>query len=244
MKGDAAARQNRFDRVALLARTAVDQKVGVLVLLEGANLPGIKRVAGRLARILDPRHFRVERLAEKWTGAHALLHPYWNTLPRFGEVVIHEHAYYHELSAQDPRRRVRERAAEDIVGFEETLSADGYAIIKVFFDRDRRSLKQDVQDLKRHVRQLIRGRLNRITARYADYTDNMISLIRATDRPNARWLHAPAAGSPREVEESVLEHLIAVLETRLQTDSRAAVAAFDQAMQERREKRRATDGPT
>ena len=237
-------KQNLFDRIGLLARTAAEKKMGVLILLEGVNLPGIKRMAGRLARILDPRHFHVERIPEQDSGRATLtlLHPYWCALPRFGDFVIHEHAYYHQVASKKSGRKERDRVAADIVGFETTLANDKYVIIKVFFDRDRRGLRRDYQALKRHVRRLIRDRLGRITSRYADYSEAMTQLIRATDRPEARWFHAPAAGTLKDMEDDVLKHLIHVLETRLATDSRAAVQEFDQAMQARREKRRSADG--
>ena len=243
MSLDKEERQNQYDRLSLLARAAAEKKVGVLLLLEGPNLPGIKRLAARMARIMDPRHFRVERIPERDSGRGtlSLLHPYWIALPRFGDVVIHEQAYYHQLASGKARRKDLERIAGDIVGFETTLAEDNYVVMKVFFDRDERDIEHDFRSLKRHVRKLIRDRLHRITSRYADYTAAMTHLIHATDRPQARWFHAPAAGTLAEMEEDVLNHFIHILELRLATDSRAAVREFEEAMSLRREKRVSSD---
>lgn len=239
--------QQLFDRVAFLVRSAAQQKAGILIYLEGANLPAIKRIAKRLARILDPRHFRVLRIPQRRTsrGALTMLQPYWVSLPAYGDTVIHEHSYYHSLALVGDSKKSRiEAVTDEIRAFESTLAADKYVIVKLLLDSDPQGLKEHFSDLKRHVRRLIKERFKAISKGYDSYTTTLHKLVALTDQPGARWFQPPPKKDLTTLERSVLEHLVATLEERLGVDSMAGVEDFDRAMEERRRKRSEANVPS
>ena len=230
---------DRRDRVALLFRKATEMKVGTLILMEGVDLPSIKRLGKLFAKIPDPRHYHAVR-PRGFEKNRPLLYEYWAELPRHGDLALYEHSYYYALARRIRggkfKGRALKRALSEFQSFETTLENNGYLVIKLNLERGRKALRKDFEKKydKKPEGKIVRKRFRRFLDGYKKYTEIYADLRERSESTGTPWF-SPKTGDKRELEASVLDFLIEYLEQKLGCDSLAEVREFDEAMRKVRE---------
>ncbi len=225
--------QEEEDRIALLFRTASDRKKRTLIICEGANLLLMKKFISEMNQILDPRHSRLLR-PEKKPRAHGLpfLHRYWLHLPQGGDLLICEHAYYHDLIRLSLRSEVKGRRRAELVreiaDFEDDIANDGTQLIKFHFPISPAKLRQDFEKkISGTYREEIMKKRYRLLLESSPKYQSLFERLRLeiAGRP---WI---SITPPRaEGLERARVALIEIMENALEIDSGAAVRNFDEAM--------------
>ena len=235
--------------MGLLFRNASERKLGVIILMDGTNLPGIKRISNRLSRILDPRHFEVpEQPPAAFQENQPPLTYFWRVLPRRGNAQLIERSYYHYLTGEILRKRTKKKTVkkylQDFQSFEKTLNQNDYIVIKIFLHKPKHRLrkryKEDIQGSPRE--KLLGKRMKHAFKNYKRYTRVFGYLRDESAGHSAPWFIPPPYSTKKVTEAAVLDYLIATLEKKMQVDSNAEVVKFDQAMSNMRKlKTRAGD---
>ena len=115
-----------------------EQKVPVLVLLEGWGTAGKGYCIGQIIENIDPRHFKVESMERKTGGgrAQAVLYRHFTRIPEAGKFVfldsgwmdeVVEERLHGELSEEKYAKRI-----ESVRRFERQLTDNGYLVMKFF----------------------------------------------------------------------------------------------------------------
>ena len=132
-KGKLGRLQGRLNE---LSRKASAQKVGVILLFEGADAAGKGGVIRRLLPALDARHCRVIQIAAPTDeeGAHHYLWRFWRHLPRLGRFTIYDRSWYGRVLVERVEGFASEqgwmRAYKEINDFEEQLVDFGIVLLK------------------------------------------------------------------------------------------------------------------
>ncbi len=113
-------------------------KAGIpsIILFEGWDAAGKGTTIATLTQRLDPRGFKLYpiRGARTYEKMHPWLWRFWLKLPNYGEMAIFDRSWYGRLLVErveglTPKREWR-KAYRDIVDFEQTITADGYVLVK------------------------------------------------------------------------------------------------------------------
>lgn len=225
--------QEEQDRIALLFRTASDRKKRTLVICEGANLLLMKKFISEMNQILDPRHARLLR-PEKKPRPYGLpfLYRYWLHLPPGGDLLVCEHAYYHDLIrlvlGGDINGRRRGEIVREIAAFEEDIVNDGTQLIKFHFPISPAKLRQDFEKkIAGTFREDIMKKRYRLLLESSPKYQTLFERLRLeiSGRP---WV---SITPPRaEGLQAARRALISTMEKTLEIDSGSAVRNFDEAM--------------
>ena len=113
-------------------------KAGIpsIILFEGWDAAGKGTTIATLTQRLDPRGFKLYpiRGARTYEKMHPWLWRFWLKLPNYGEMAIFDRSWYGRVLVErveglTPKREWR-KAYRDIVDFEQTITADGYVLVK------------------------------------------------------------------------------------------------------------------
>lgn len=236
--------QERRDRVSLLFREAFARRRATVLICEGAHLVGMKRIIARLAHILDPRHYRVA-----WHDTdpgdlkrRPFLLPYWRSLPALGDLLILERSYYYDLVRGRALSKIgKKRGAQmlaEINDFERSLYQNDYRVMKIALDRAEKKVEKDYKksrSKKNDPISLLARDFEFYLKKFDKFEKNLNETIEATNRYQAPWFRPPAGGYS-ELEEGVLNFLIARLEEDLDVNSLEEVKRFDDAMNAMRDR--------
>ncbi|MBI3396421.1 MAG: hypothetical protein HY042_11340 [Spirochaetia bacterium] len=241
-----APEQESRDRIALLFRAAAERKKSVLLLCEGADLLAIKRFISQMNQILDPRHYRVMRSTGVVSEGRPFLHRYWVNLPPGGDLLICEHAYYHELilglvTGDIGRKRYRE-LLQEVRFFEEDMAADGLLLLKFLFPGSPWKIRRDFQKKisGTHREPILRKRYKAVIESSPRYQEHLHELTGSGE--GAAWTII-AEDAPDGMAERARDAVLSHLEKHLEIDSLSAVRSFDEAMDFMR-RRSGGDGTT
>jgi polyphosphate kinase 2 (PPK2 family) len=115
-----------------------DGRIGppLLILFEGWDAAGKGGAIRRLTALLDPRHYRVREFAAptEREKRHHFLWRFSSEVPGRGGMVVFDRTWYGRVLVERVEgfatKPEWKRAYKDIVGIEESLSADGTVIVK------------------------------------------------------------------------------------------------------------------
>ena len=125
-------------KFSALQREAKAKGLSVMIIFEGWGASGKGTMINRLIQPLDPRGFKVytiqpENEEEKM---HPCLWRFWTRTPEKGRIHIFDRSWYRRVSTeqmdQPVSKREMENAYQQILSFEEQLTADGTLVIKFF----------------------------------------------------------------------------------------------------------------
>jgi len=113
-------------------------KAGIpsIILFEGWDAAGKGTTVATLTQRLDPRGFKLYpiRGARTYEKMRPWLWRFWLKLPNYGEMAIFDRSWYGRVLVErveglTPKREWR-KAYRDIVDFEQTITDDGYVLVK------------------------------------------------------------------------------------------------------------------
>src|SRR5690242_3245381 len=125
-------------RLVLGGLIGKDPRIGppVCVVFEGWDASGKGGAIKRLVAPLDPRHVRVSQFAAPTYDEkrHHFLQRFWAVLPGFGGMAVLDRSWYGRVLVERVEGFATgeqwERAYDEIIEFERTLTAEGMILIK------------------------------------------------------------------------------------------------------------------
>ena len=228
-KKDALARleaaQQRLLRLRLLLGGQLgEHKIGppLCVLFEGWDASGKGGAIKRLVAPLDPRHVRVSQFAAPTYDEkrHHFLQRFWVVLPGWGGMTVLDRSWYGRVLVERVEgfatAKQWNRAYDEIVEFERTLTAEGMILVKFWMhvspEEQLRRFEDRAQDPLRSWKLTDEDWRNR--DRRSDYEDAIEDMITKTDKKRAPW-KIVAGDSKPYARVAVVEHVCHTLETAL-----------------------------
>ncbi|MCG7854831.1 MAG: polyphosphate:AMP phosphotransferase [Methanoregulaceae archaeon] len=182
-------------RLGVLQRALWDQRVPILIIVEGWNASGITMVIDELIRFLDPRGFSIHSIGSPndEERARPLLWRFWIRTPARGRMAIFARSWYsrslaEQASGIDWKSRIR-HSIEDINSFERQLTDDGAVILKFFLHISKEEQKRRLEEREKDALtswMITQGDWD-FHHHYDDYLPIIGQYIRGTDRPYAPW---------------------------------------------------------
>ncbi len=133
-----------------------DQKLPIVVVLEGWAAAGKGALVRKMVQYMDPRSFTVHPIwpPTEQERYYPFLWRFWQRLPARGNLGVFYHSWYTHVLED----RLFERVAEnripnlfrDISAFERQLFDDGVAIVKYWIHLSRQELKNRLKDYAEH----------------------------------------------------------------------------------------------
>jgi polyphosphate:AMP phosphotransferase len=184
-----------YPRLGVLQRALWDQRVPIIIIVEGWNASGITMVIDELIRFLDPRGFSIHSIGSPndEERARPLLWRFWIRTPARGRMAIFARSWYsrslaEQASGIDWKSRIR-HSIEDITTFERQLTDDGAVILKFFLHISKEEQKRRLEEREKDALtswMITQGDWD-FHHHYDDYLPIIGQYIRGTDRPCAPW---------------------------------------------------------
>lgn len=131
-----------------LQRECKELGIPVMIAFEGYGAAGKGVQIGELIKALDPRGFEVHavKTETKEERLHPFLWRFWTKMPAKGRIAIYDSSWYRTVLVDRFDKKTEkekvEREFASICSFEEQLTADGMAIIKIFLAIDKEEQKK------------------------------------------------------------------------------------------------------
>ena len=178
-----------------LQQSIKSSKLPVMIVFEGFGGAGKGDVINSLISELDPRFFDViSNLPLDCSGNNKpFLYRYWRDIPSYGIISILNRSWYQQTVNQcfedEISKKQLEKRYESIKTFERQLSDDGYLIIKIFLNIDKKEqhkrfeklLNSDVTSWRVNEKDI---KHNRNFDKYSEIFDN---LLEKTSTVYAPW---------------------------------------------------------
>ena len=197
------------------------------VVFEGWDASGKGGAIKRLVGPLDPRHVRVAQFAAPTYDEkrHHFLWRFWPVLPGWGGMAVLDRSWYGRVLVERVEGFATdeqwERAYDEIVEFERTLTAEGMTIVKFWMhlseDEQLARFESRANDPLRSWKLTDEDWRNR--KRRPQYEVAVEEMLRRTDHPNAPW-HVVAGDDKRTARVTVVETVCAAVEEALQAQGR------------------------
>ena len=135
-------------RIGELQRQLRDEKIPVIIVIEGWNASGITMTIQELVRHLDPRGFTLSSIGSPagQERTHPLMWRFWNRIPAAGRIAIFARSWYSRALAEETCSPGWERRVDRVIctinRFERNLSDDGTIIIKIFLHISKKEQKK------------------------------------------------------------------------------------------------------
>jgi len=209
-----------------LQQAVFQHRIPVMVVLEGFAGAGKGQIISVLSERLDPRGLRVVPVTPPRTldQQYPWMRRFWLRVPAYGQVVVYDASWYRRVLIDRLTGAVRKRewraAYDDILDFEQQMTADGTVLIKFWLALSKRTQRKrfakrlddpltawqvDDEDAAEH------DRYKRF-ARYAEQARER------THRPHAPWFEVDAEDK-YAARLSVMQTIIHTLEGRLGKDA-------------------------
>ncbi len=210
-----------YPRLGVLQRLLWDQRVPIIIVVEGWNASGITMVIDELIRFLDPRGFSLHSIGSPTDEERTrpLLWRFWIRTPARGRMAIFARSWYsrslaEQASGIDWKSRIR-HSIEDINRFERQLADDGAVILKFFLHISKEEQKRRLEEREKDALtswMITQGDWD-FHHHYDSYRPIIEHYIRGTDRPYAPWT-AVGATDPNQTRLRVYTTVIRRLEKK------------------------------
>lgn len=139
--------------VSMLQRECKELGIPIMIAFEGYDAAGKGVQISELIKALDPRGFEVH--AVKTETEEEKLHPFlwrfWTKMPPKGRIAIYDSSWYRKVLIDRFDRKTKkdelEKTYASICAFEEQLTSDGMALIKIFLTIDKKEQKKRFRKL-------------------------------------------------------------------------------------------------
>ena len=213
------------DRLYDLQKACWDAGIPSVIVFEGWDAAGKGTSINQLGQRLDPRGFKLHAIQAPRTYETHMpwLWRFWLRLPNYGEMAIFDRSWYGRVLVErveglTPNEEWR-RAYRDVVGFERTITDDGYVVIKFFLHV---SKKEQLRRFKRLERDPLRSWHVRSEdwehhRKYDQYVLAIEEMLERTDTEWAPWTIVAATDrrwAPVRIFETIVWRLEEALDKR------------------------------
>ena len=143
-------------RLSILQRTLREQKIPVIIVIEGWNASGITMAIHEIVHALDPRGytlFKIDRPTEE-ERAHPFLWRFWLRIPPKGRITLFARSWYTRVIAEETHKPSWEKSLKNRVHqintFERQLADDGTVILKFFLHISKAEQKSRLEQRERN----------------------------------------------------------------------------------------------
>jgi AMP-polyphosphate phosphotransferase len=209
-------------RLYALQQAVFRHKVPVLVVLEGWAAAGKGGVISLLAEQLDPRGMRVVPVlpARPDEQRYPWLRRYWLNVPAAGQIVIFDSSWYRRVLIErltgEAHRSEWQAAYQDIVDFEQMLTADGVVLLKFWLHISKKTQRRRIETLldSKLTRWQVDEEDQAQHKAYRRYYKLVEIALARTEAPAAAW-NLVEATDKAFAQLKVLETVVNALEQRL-----------------------------
>ena len=211
-------------RSALAARQQVikEKKLPVIIMVEGWSAAGKGSAISSTIRFMDPRFFKVYNMdkisEEEWR--RPFLYRYAVKMPGQGQIAFFDGSYLDEavkdyLSGIIGKKEY-ERTMTSILNYERSMTDNGYLIIKVFLNVDRKTQKKRLKALKDSKNTAWRVTDEDIwqNDNYELFANTYEEARTATQTEDCPW-NVIEVGNERDVEGDLLSIITHAIDNRL-----------------------------
>lgn len=177
--------------LASYQRICVDEKIPVIIMIDGWESSGRGYVMNRLVRQLDAKHYDVsifKRFEKK--NKYTYTHPFWKRLPGKGDFQIFDCSMYHDLlndlKSDNELDKIR---IKQIMILEKMLYDDHTIILKFFLHQSKKRQKEAIEDhlSNKYKEFLVSSEDINQNKEYDKYLEHFNSIINQTDFSWAPW---------------------------------------------------------
>ncbi len=152
--GEVEARLEELRAALATKQTLIkENKLPVLVILEGWGAAGKGSVLGKIIRNIDPRFFKVATMGEKSEDdlRKPFLYRHFAKIPEAGKYQFLDGGWMEEVTGEYLSKKLSDREyqgrIESIRNFERQLTDNGYLVLKFFFHIDEKEQKKRIKKL-------------------------------------------------------------------------------------------------
>ena len=182
--------------LSLLQTSYVKRGYRGVVVLEGWDAAGKGGLVRRMGWCVDPRYFRVWSIGapkdherrEHW------IKRFWDKVPQDGHIAVFDRSWYGRVLVERIEGYAEEgdwrRAYSEITAFEQTLTDEGYRLVKLFLDISPETQLKRFQErfANPEKRWKITEEDLRNRARWHLYEEAYAEMLEKTSGPSAPWL--------------------------------------------------------
>ena len=183
------------ERLGILQRMLFDQKVPVMIVIEGWNTAGITMAVHEIVHALDPRGYAlhaIEKPAQE-ERARPFLWRFWLRTPPRGRIALFARSWYSRAISEEMQKHTWEKSLksriDQINTFERQLHDDGTVIIKFFLHISKEEQKMRLEERERNplTAWLVTPAIWNIHRHYDDSLPLIDDFIQKTDTDYAPW---------------------------------------------------------
>jgi polyphosphate:AMP phosphotransferase len=183
------------NRLNVLQRTLREQKIPVIIVIEGWNASGITMTVHEIVHALDPRGytlFKIDRPTEE-ERAHPFLWRFWLRVPPKGRITLFARSWYTRVIAEETHKPSWEKSLKgrvhQINTFERQLADDGTVILKFFLHITKAEQKSRLEERERNPLTAcqVTSSIWNLHHHYDDALPVFDTFIEQTDTPYAPW---------------------------------------------------------
>ncbi len=231
-------------KLGKLQRECRERKIPVMIAFEGYGAAGKGVQIGKLIRALDPRGFEVHAVKRETEEEkfYPFLWRFWTKMPSKGRIAIYDSSWYQKVLADRFDGRTKEaevpQSLRSICSFEEQLTDDGMALIKIFLAIDKKEQKKRFKKLmksKETAWRVSEGDLekNKEFSRYQAMNEEMLA---GTDTESAPW-HIVEAVDKKFAAVKIYTIVIEALEKKIkEVECGENTAVSDSAVEKEKDK--------
>ncbi|MCM3388529.1 polyphosphate kinase 2 family protein [Ureibacillus chungkukjangi] len=173
-----------------------NNKIGLIIAFEGMDAAGKGGAIKRLTQNLDPRGVLVHPISapKPHEKRYHYLHRFWRKLPQYGQIGIFDRSWYGRVLVERiegfANNEEWERAYDEIIHFEKTLTDDQYIVLKfwIHIDKD----QQLARFKERQTNPMKAWKLTdedwRNREKFDEYVACANEMFEKTDNINAPWV--------------------------------------------------------
>jgi len=183
-------------QLGALQRSLRDNRIPVIIVVEGWNASGITMVMNELIQSLDPRGFSLHAIGSPTDEERArpLLWRFWEKIPPKGRTALFARSWYSRSLAEVVTgvewKRGVSQALTQINQFERQLADDGTIIMKFFLHISKEEQKKRLNEREQNLLtswMITKGDWD-FHSQYDSYLPVIEKFIEGTDRPYAPWI--------------------------------------------------------
>ena len=213
------AAKEKLARQQLLIK---EQKIPVLVVMEGWGTSGKGYSIGQIIQNIDPRFFKVESMQKKTEEDERkpFLYRYFAKIPEAGKFVFLDTAWMDEITDASLHKELSDTAytnrIESVRRFERQLTDNGYLVMKFFLHISQKEQEKRIRNLEDEKDTTWRvGKKDLWQNKHYDKClDAFSSYLKNTNMPSAPW-YIVDAKSKKWTEVQILETLTRGIEIAL-----------------------------
>lgn len=204
-----------------------EKKLPVIVMLEGFGASGKGSAISSTIRFMDPRFFKVYNMDKITEDEYRrpFLYRYAVKMPALGQFAFFDGGYIDEVTkdylAGFISKKVYKKCITSICDYERSMTDNGYLIIKIFLNVDKKSQSKRLKELRKKKNTAWRVTDEDLwqNENYDLFAESYAKMREATDSPDCPW-HVIESGNTKDVEGDILSIITHAIDNRLEMDEK------------------------